>query len=64
MLKPYTQQTSSKRSGEQHFRSLIEYQVLGKSFNTLSNEKDVTRKAITDGIEDASKIVGLTLRDS
>lgn len=62
-MKPFAQRTVKKRSGDLHFRWLVEYQVLGKSFNTLAKEKGVDRRAIMDGIKDVSKIIGLTLRE-
>lgn len=63
-MKPFAQRTVSKRSGDRHFRWLVEYQVLDKSYNTLAKEQCVDRRAIMDGIKDVSKIVGLTLRES
>lgn len=61
---PYAEETVSKRSGDKHFRWLIEYQIGVKSYKKLSEENGVDRKAIKDGIKDASHIIELTLRDA
>jgi hypothetical protein len=52
-----------KKGGDKHFRWLIKYQIPPvKSYEKLSKENSVTRKAISDAIKGASKIIGLTLR--
>ncbi len=63
-IKPYTVETVSKRSGDKHFRWLVEYQIAGKSYNKLTQKVGLDRKAITQGIKDTSQILGLILRDS
>jgi len=63
-MKPFADKTAIKKSGDKHFRWLVEYQILERSFNSLAKEKGVDRKAITDGIKDVSQLINLTLRDS
>lgn len=57
--------TVLKKGRDKHFRWLINYQIPPvKSYEQLSKENSVTRKAISDGIKSASKILGLTLRQT
>lgn len=62
VMKPFVQRTTRKKSGDKHFRWLVDYQISGKSFNKLSAEEGVDRKAIMDGIKGVAEIIGLTLR--
>lgn len=62
-LEPYSQDAVIKRSGDLHFRWLIEYQIPPfKSYHKLSEEHGVESKAIRYGIESVSNLLGLTLR--
>jgi ribosomal protein L20A (L18A) len=63
LMKPHADRTVVKRSGDKHFRWLVEYQILGKSYNKLAAENDVDRRAVRDGIKNVSEIIELTLRD-
>jgi hypothetical protein len=52
----------SKASGDRHFRWLLEYQFSIDSSKTISDRVGVGRKTFEDGIKDAAKMLGLTLR--
>lgn len=62
-VKSFTEKSPIKK-GDYHFRWLIEFQIGKKSLNQLSKEYLITRKAVTDGINDVAKLINLSLRVS
>ena len=65
LYKNVTIPTIVKKGGDKHFRWLISYQIPPvKGYEELSKENSVTRKAISDAIKDASKIINLALRQA
>jgi hypothetical protein len=61
-IKPFVTKTVAKKSGDKHFRWLIEYQIPPiKSYNKLSIKYDVDRRAVMDGIKNVSELLCLTL---
>ncbi len=51
-----------KSTGDKHFRWLAEYQLSGSGYQSIASREGVARSTVIDGVKDASRIVGLTLR--
>ncbi|HRH41021.1 MAG TPA: hypothetical protein PKY82_05205 [Pyrinomonadaceae bacterium] len=59
VITPFSINTKTKRSGDQHFKWLVEYQVLNKSYNQLAKEKELDRSTITEGVKGVADLIGL-----
>jgi hypothetical protein len=51
-----------KRTGDEHFRWLARYQVLGESFTVIARDACKERQTVTDATKETAALVHLELR--
>jgi|GEM_PF-4917498 len=64
VLKNKSRPVLEKTSGDAHFRWLVEFQLLGRSYQQIANDHGVTRISVMQAVKGLALFIGLTLRPS